>query len=266
MILSAQSRVQAPHPILIIGRGVFLEILRRRDLYVLIILSLLFVLGIGVVMLVGIENPATANFLLNLGMTLAWFFAHILTLISASRQLTGDMENKTLYPLLAKPLKRSDYFLGKWAAVSLCGIVSLFIFLILGWLPVPKLQSYSSLLFLQTILLYAVSLMLVSALAMFLSLLFPKGASVLLLTILVFAGNKILGFIRLRSLEHPWGKTLGWIISYIPDFSLFNLTTRYTDGIGPLSLWEFGCILFYGVLLIYLFLFWGIKILERRSL
>lgn len=258
------SRWFRPH--LLIGRGVFLETLRRKDLYVLIILCLLYVVGILVVNLVGVENPETANFLQNLGMSLAWFFAHILTLLNASRQIPDDLENRTIYPLLAKPLERSQYILGKWEAVSLSGILSLLLFLFFGWLLVPGQMGNSFILLIQTTILYILSLALFSALGLFLSLIVPKSVNIILLAILVFMGGNLFDLIRAYAQNAPFGGILTWFICYIPDFSLFNLTTRYTDGIGPLSFFEFSGLIFYGMVMTAVLLYAAVKIFKRRQL
>ncbi|MBN1900923.1 ABC transporter permease subunit [Candidatus Sumerlaeota bacterium] len=250
----------------IIGKGVFLEILRRKDLYVLIILSLLYVLGILVIHLVGIENPETANFLQNLGMSLAWFFAHILMLLNSSRQIPDDLENHTIYPLLAKPLKRSHYILGKWEAVSLSGVLSLFIFLFFGWLLAPGQMGNSSLLLVQTLILYILSLALFSALGLFLSLLLPRSVNAIVLGLLVFLGGNIFDIVKIRAQNARCGALWNWIICYIPDFSLFNLTTRYTDGIGPLSSMQFAGLLSYGFIMTAVVLYLAVKVFERRRL
>jgi Cu-processing system permease protein len=267
--MKALSSSNAPHWFrahVLIGRGVFLETLRRKDLYVLIILCLLYVMGILVINLVGIENPETANFIQNLGMSLAWFFAHILVLLNAARQVPDDLENRTIFPLLAKPLKRSQYLLGKWGAVTLSGVLSLFIFLFFGWLLVPGQTGNSAALLMQALALYILSLALFSALGLFLSLVIPKSVNMILLAILVFLGSNLIDLIRVHVRNIRFGEIINWFLYYIPDFSLFNLTTRYTDGIGPLSLAEFAGLLVYGVVMTAFALYLAVKIFRRRQL
>jgi len=249
-----------------VGRVVFLENVRRREFYVMLILSGIFFGGILVMHVIGIENAATANLLLNLGMSLAWLFAHILTLLNAARQIPDEMEHKTLYPLLAKPLERRHYYLGKWMAIILTGYAALFILLLLGWLPVPKMQPYHFRLFLQVVILLVVSISLLAALGMLLSLILPKGVNVILLGLLLMAGGQITGFIQMRVREGATGSLIKWLVAYLPDFSRLNLITRYTDGIGPLSLTEFLGLILYGVIFTMAALTVGIHLFERRSL
>jgi len=250
----------------IVGHGVFLEMLRRKDLYVMLILAGLFVLGIFGMSIVGIENPSTANLLLNLGMSLAWFLAHILTLLTAARQIPGEMEARTLYPLLARPLERGDYYLGKWMAVTFSGCAVLYLLLLLGWLPVPRLQFYVTRLFLQIVVLLTISIAMLTALTLLFSLLIPRGVNVVFLSLLLIFGGGIMEFFQRKAGRTFVSQILRWFTAYIPDFSKLNLITRYTDGIGPLGGMEFLALICYGALFIVIALLLGIHLFQRRSL
>ena len=250
----------------IVGHGVFLEMLRRKDLYVMLMLAGLFVLGIFGMSIVGIENPATANLLLNLGMSLAWFLAHILTLLTAARQIPGEMEAKTLYPLLARPLERGDYYLGKWMAVTFSGCAVLYLLLLLGWLPVPRLEFYDTRLFLQIVVLLSISIAMLTALTLLFSLLIPRSVNVVFLGLFLIFGGGIMEFFQRKAGRSFVSQTLKWFTAYIPDFSKLNLITRYTDGIGHLGGMEFFSLMCYGALFTVIALLLGIHLFQRRSL
>jgi ABC-type transport system involved in multi-copper enzyme maturation permease subunit len=243
----------------------------------MLILAGLFVLGIFGMSIVGIENPSTANLLLNLGMSLAWFLAHILALLTAARQIPGEMEARTLYPLLARPLERGDYYLGKWMAVTFSGCAVLYLLLLLGWLPVPRLQFYDTRLFLQIVVLLTISIAMLTALTLLFSLLIPRGVNVVFLSLLLIFGGGIMEFFQSPTL-HSFGdgarkagstfvsQVLRWFTAYIPDFAKLNLITRYTDGIGPLGGMEFLALICYGGLFTVIALLLGIHLFQRRSL
>lgn len=250
----------------LVGRGVAIELLRRKDVYVLSILMGLYLLAVLAFSLVGIQNAATATFLLNLGLTLAWGCAHLLTLLLAARQVPDDIENRTIHPLLAKPVERTTYLLGKWAACTLSGLA---VFLVLGglaWALVPRMESYNAGMLVQTILLQAVSLALLTAAAQFLSLLAPKGVTIVVCGLHVAFGDKLLGFLEARlSGVLPRG-LLEWVVAYVPDFTRFNTITRYTDGIVPLSLGQFGGLVLEGAVMTALLLLAGAHLFRRRPL
>ena len=132
---------QGPSPLRamrILVRGVLIELVRRKDIYVLLMLMGLWAIGVISVGMVGIENTATAAFLLNMGLMLVHLAAHTLTLLLAVRQIPDEIENRTLQPVLARPVDRSTFLLGKWAACTLCGLICAGIFFPLAWLPAPK--------------------------------------------------------------------------------------------------------------------------------
>ncbi|MBU1694112.1 MAG: ABC transporter permease subunit, partial [Verrucomicrobia bacterium] len=97
---------------LIIARVVWLDMLRRKDLYVMaiLLLTLLFVLmslnlfGLG----------AVIRYILDVGLLLAWLFSLVLVVGLAARQLPREESRGTIFPLLAKPVTRGELLLGKW--------------------------------------------------------------------------------------------------------------------------------------------------------
>jgi len=229
---------------LLIGKSVWLELIRRQDLYICLIMLSLFLLGVLVMRIVGIDTPATGTFILNMGMMLASICAHLLLLFFAARQFPSEIENRTLYPLLARPIRRSDILLAKWLAVSLGGILVYTVLLCSVWFSVPKLEAYDTSLLYQTYGLHVLSLLWLSGMSMAFSLLLPRGLAVLLSGIFFFAGGSLRqlmsGNILIRRL----------LAAYIPDFGMLNLTTRYTDGIGALAVSDLLALVGYGVLMI----------------
>ena len=250
----------------LIGRGVWLELLRRKDLYVLGFLMGLFLVAVAISRIVGIENASTATFLLNLGMSLAWFCGHILTLALASRQLPDELEKRTLYPLLAKPLPRSHYLFGKWASCSLCGMISLLALQMIAWFASPKMDNFDSTLLAQTLTLEMLSIALVAALAICASLFLPKAVNLTLLAILICFGNKLTGLITVQTGDGVFKTPVVWLLGYLPDFSKLNLITRYTDGIIALDPTKFFGLMFYAFIFIAASLAISVFVFEKRRL
>ena len=98
--------------ILSIAWAVWLEMIRRKDLYVLLILllALLFVLmSLNVFGLGGV-----VRYVADVGLLFAWIFSIVLSVSMAARQLPQEEGRGTIYPLLAKPITRAELILGKW--------------------------------------------------------------------------------------------------------------------------------------------------------
>lgn len=251
--------------IVLVGRAVILELIRKRDLYVVVFVMGLFALGAIFVSVVGIQNAATATFLLNLGMTLAYWCAHILTALLASGQLPNEIERRTLYPLLAKPVERSTVLLGKWAACSLCGVAVFIALTAIGWLPVPKREAFDGALLAQIGILAPCSLALLSAIAIALSLVFTRGVTLLITGLLLVAGSQYNGIVE-RAMPAPMRSVIHWLLNYIPDFSRLNLTNRYTDGISALGGGEWLGLILYATIFTAVFLALGVRTFSRRAL
>lgn len=245
----------------LVGRGVFIELLRRKDLYVLAFFMCLFLLGVGVVQVVGIENAATATFLLNLGLTLAYFSAHVLTLLLTARQMPDEVDNRTLYPLLAKPLERRHLLAGKWAAATASGTLVYLALFLVAWGFTPRHGAHSAGCLLQMLMLQPLSIAMLAAFALCGSLFMPRAVNLVLLLALFLGGSTVSGLLRVRI-----GTAFEWILVYLPNFSNLNLTIRYTDGIVPLGVMELVSIMAYGLVFTALALSLAAWRFERRAL
>ena len=252
-------RVSRGDVFLLLGRGVWIELLRRQDLYVCGMVMVLFLGGVLLVRLVGVDAPATGTFMLNLGLTLASLAAHIVVLLLAGRQFPDEIENRTLYPLLARPIRRMDIVWSKWLAASCCGIALYVVLAISAWSSVPKLEAYLATTLVQLLVLHGLSLALLAALAMALSLLLPRAPALVLAGACYFGGAALR---RLVGTGVPWR----WFFAYMPDFGMLDLTTRYTDGVGPLAAGEWGMVLAYALCSIALWAGVAALAFERRRI
>lgn len=251
----------------LIGRGVVIELIRRKDLYVLSMLIGVYLLGVLTVSIVGIERASTAAFLLNLGLTLTYILSHILALVLVARQVPDDIENRTIYPLLAKPVDRPVYLLGKWVSCALCAVFALIILGLVAWVPVPRtgLELYTGMLA-QAVVLLAVSIAMLSALVLLFSLIMPKGVNIVLTGLIVAFGEKLTGLVLSRLQGGAFEKPAEWVAAYLPNFGKLNLLTRYTDGIVPLGPGEFLGLVAYGALFTVVFLALSMYLFNRRVL
>jgi ABC-type transport system involved in multi-copper enzyme maturation permease subunit len=248
MNLQQPSTLQA---LLLVGRGVAIETIRRKEFYVLLIFAAIYVVGLVLAAIVGVENEQTLLFLLNLGITFAYLSAHLLTIITAARQIPTEIENRTIYPLLAKPLSRDQYILGKWAACAAAGLftfVVLFALTYLPWLLIPKQLTLSTPLLMQALAVNVVSLSAVSALTIALSLWAPTPVTMTLAALVFFTGSPLINFIVARAQLQELGEIARWFTAYLPNFSHLNLFNRYTDGIEALGAPMLLAVLLYGAL------------------
>lgn len=207
-----------------VARAALLDLGRRHDLAVAGIFLFLLGLLLAAARVVGLENPATGTFLMNLSLTLVVGLAQAMTLWLAARQFPEELENRTLYPLLARPIRRAEVLVGKWMACSLAGIGLYAAMTLVVWVLAPHLEPYDEWTGAQMVALQVPVLMTVAAWSMALSLLLPKGPAILVAGVFVFAVGPLA---RLGDVF--------WLVRLLPDVSRLDLVLRYTDGIGPLS-------------------------------
>lgn len=98
--------------VLTIAITVWREMLRRKEIYVLLIMLTALLYALLSVNIFGLGS--TARYVMDLGLLMAWFFTLVLTVAVSSRQLPDEERRGTIYPLLAKPLTRKELLLGKW--------------------------------------------------------------------------------------------------------------------------------------------------------
>jgi ABC-type transport system involved in multi-copper enzyme maturation permease subunit len=240
----------------LIVQATLLEALRRKDAWVLGILMGAFAMVAGSARLTGSTDPTAATFMLNLGLSLSVLFSHLLTVLLAGRQLPDEIENRTLYPLLARPISRRELLLGKWLASGLAGLFSLVAFVLLTWIVTPPAASMSGGMGLQFMLALPFSLFWASAMAILLSLWLPRASALSAALVLVFLGQRV----------STWLADMPILANLFPRVGALNLATRFTDGAPPLAGTEYLALLAYAGLWILICLMLADAHFSRRSL
>jgi ABC-type transport system involved in multi-copper enzyme maturation permease subunit len=116
---------------------VVLESVRRKDLWVVAILGFLIVSAAGALGFFGIEGLEI--FAKDLAVTVLGMFSTIVAVLTSSRMLPDEIRQRTLYPLLARPISRFDLLIGKLLGSIL---VSWIAFLMLAGLTAAALVSF----------------------------------------------------------------------------------------------------------------------------
>ena len=231
-------------------RATLLDMVRRRDMAVAGIFLFALLAFLAAARTVGIENPATGTFLLNLSLDGVAMLAQIVTLVLAARQFPEEFENRTIYPLLARPVRRAEVLAGKWMACVMAGTALYLAMVLAVWVLAPRMEFYDGATCLQAIFLQGFVLATVAAWSMSISLVLPKGPAILVSGFLVFGAGPLT---RLKG-------------SWVPDLSRLNLTLRYTDGIGPLPADELTLLAMGALMWMGLGLTAGLYLFERKNL
>jgi len=107
------------------------ELYRRKDFYVLFIMTAVITLLMGSVSFFG--DAKIARYLKEICLLLIWISALVIAIATSARQIPAERENRTIFPLLAKPVSRAQVVVGKFFGCWLaCGIALLVFYLFFG--------------------------------------------------------------------------------------------------------------------------------------
>ena len=104
-----------------LAKLVVLEMIRRKDFYVLFVLTVLLTGVAGSVNLFNDRN--IVRYLKEICLLLIWASGLFIAITCTARQIPAEREHRTIFPLLAKPVSRGQFLLGKflgcWIATGL---------------------------------------------------------------------------------------------------------------------------------------------------
>ena len=101
------------------------ELYRRKDVYVLFVLTAVVTLLMG--SMTFFNDQSVARYIKEICLTLIWISSLVIAVVTAARQIPAEREHRTIFPLLAKPVTRGHVivgkFLGCWFATGAALIV-----------------------------------------------------------------------------------------------------------------------------------------------
>ena len=107
--------------VLAISGIVMKELYRRKDFYVLFVLTALITLVLGSVSF--FNDAKIVRYLKEVCLLLIWVSSLVIAITTAARQIPAERENRTIFPLLAKPVTRGQFIMGKFLGCWLaCGV------------------------------------------------------------------------------------------------------------------------------------------------
>jgi ABC-type transport system involved in multi-copper enzyme maturation permease subunit len=241
--------------IFVLAHTVWLEMLRRKDFYVMLIL-----LGAMVFVLMSVDVfglGGTDRYVLDVGLLLTWLFSCILAVNFTARQLPREEERRTVYPLLAKPVSRLEVLLGKWLGAWLAaGMATLVFYVVIAGLLVLRGGDVQELPMLQAWGLHLVALGVLAAFALACSTRMSHEAASTVS--FVFLAGAVLILPRVPELllhEQGWKATALLVMYYLfPHFELYDMRTRVVHGWGAMPWGPFLAVVLYGAVFMALFI------------
>ncbi|HEX7577075.1 MAG TPA: ABC transporter permease subunit [Verrucomicrobiae bacterium] len=152
------------------------ELYRRKDFYVLFILTIVICLVMASVNI--FNDNQIIRYLKELCLRLIWVSSLVIAITTTARQIPAEREQRTLLPLLAKPLSRTQLIFGKFLGCWLaCGLVLVCFYAFFGALAASREHAWPLLNYLQAAFLHWLMLGVVVALSLLGSLVFAAPSS-----------------------------------------------------------------------------------------
>lgn len=220
---------------------VILEMYRRKEFYVLFILTIVICLVMGSI---NIFNQAQViRWIKEICLLLIWISSLIIAITTTARQIPAEREQRTLLPLLAKPLSRNQLIVGKFLGCWIVsGLVLLCFYIFFGALAASREHQLPLVDYVQAAFLHWMALGVVVSLSLLGSLVFAAPSSnsticfALIATILCL--GRYLDKVAL-SFQDP-GRTIVYSIYYaIPHLEIpFDMRNRLVHD-WPSVAWKY---------------------------
>lgn len=244
-----------------------LELWRRNDMFVLLLLALVLLVPLSMARPFGVQGAV--RYFDEAAYLLIWAFSVFVSLGVGIRLFAAEFANRTIYPLLAKPVSRGQILVGKYLGAVIAGWSSLAFFYVLFAVSSGLRGGDGlSLCLLQAFVLHAAFVALAVATAVLVSLLVTPSAGATLCAIL-FPAMFFFG----RNLPE-YAETAGGVGGFLmravywvaPHAEFFDMRQRVVHHWGCVDGIVFVAVLGYALAYVALLLLGGCRLLNRRSL
>ena len=261
-ITSALANIQA------IAGVVIKELYRRKDFYVLFILTALITLSLGSANFFG--EATVVRYLKEICLLLIWVAGLVIAVTTTARQIPAERENRTIFPLLAKPVTRRDLVLGKFLGCWLaCGLALLLFYVFFVIVSAARDPQWAVASYFQALTLHWFVLGVVVAMTLLGSIVFAAPSSNNTITVLVAVGIWLLGrhLNKLAlQLSEP-GQTIVYAIYFaIPHLELFDVRDLLIHNWGTIPWLVWLGALAYALAYMAVFLFGACLLFRRKAL
>ena len=168
--------------VLSIAGNVVKEAVRKKHIYVLAIIAVMLI-GFSSMIVFFQESPEA--FMKELSCFAVSFLGMLVAVFVAAPQIRREMEDRSIYPVLAKPVGRFEYVAGKFLGAILAVAFSYAVFSLIFYVFLRLKNVEVTGVYFHALMLNFLQLSIVAAVAMFLSMLFTVPAAATL-TILYY--------------------------------------------------------------------------------
>jgi Cu-processing system permease protein len=168
------------------------ELYRRKDFYVLFIFTVIITLVMASANL--FHEDKIVRFLKELCLLLIWISALVMAVGTAARQIPAERENRTIFPLLAKPVTRAHVVVGKFLGCWLaCGMALVVFYVFFEVITASREHQWFLLNYVQALWLQWMFLGVVVSMVLLGSIIFAAPSSNATICLVIVLGILLLG-------------------------------------------------------------------------
>lgn len=258
--------------LLTIGFNTFREAVRDKLLYLLLFLAVVLILvsrAIG-----WVSYGGTAKIPTDLGLFAVWLFSVLIAIFIGTGMLYKEIDKRTLYTILSKPIRRWEFILGKYGGLLLTTFISWLVLSAVFLLYLKLVAAPMTGALLQALVLTFFEMMVVTAIALF----FSAASSPLLSAIFTFMATGvgqltkwIVDLGHLQQHDHPWlPPVLKVVYLLLPNLHNFNVRQVAVEAAGrnlpaAIPAGEMYAVMLYGVAYTAALLLATVLLFRRRS-
>lgn len=219
-----------------IALNTYKEAIRDKVLYIILVFSIIMISGS--LILSALSLGQNDKIIVDLGLASISIFGVLITLFVGTNLLSKEIEKKTIYLLLTKPLTKSGFLIGKHIGLSmtLFVIISLMTLLFYGLLYFVTGEAPT--IYLQAIFLSYIELVLLIGMAIFFSTIAPPVmSSIYTLSIYIIGhfSRDLLNFGEIS--QNPAlmniTKTIYYVLPDLEKLNIKNLVTYNAENLSP---------------------------------
>jgi Cu-processing system permease protein len=223
-----------------------LETIRRKDLYVVLVLTILMTAGAWMFGFFGVHGLEI--FIKDVAFTAIGAFSTVLAVMLSARQIPEEIQRRTIYPLMARPVSRWQLLLGKWAGASLASILGFAMLFALALLLLMTFGIGVPAIAWQYAFVKAAGLCWLCGMVVALSVYMTASANITLCLILAFGSAAFTRFTLLLNATSPISSAwFNVLYGALPHYDLFDLSGKVTYAWAPIPLWVVGSLMAYSL-------------------
>lgn len=228
-----------------------IEAVRRREIYAIVLVTVLLIGAVMAVDFFGLDG--LEKFYREVALKVMGTATALTAIVLAARQLPREFRNRTIYPLMARPITRWTFLAGKFLGVLCASVFCLFLFLSVYLAGTFYLgQGVPWGLFLQYIYLQIILLAILATLCFWLSLLLNLDAAITIGVLFYLASSTLTSIMtEIYSVADPAARVMLVGLNYlIPNLNVFDLSEKAVHAgelWGPIGWATMAAVTAYGI-------------------